>query len=193
MLICFEGPSAIGKTTLCQTFAQDYNIIPEANVLFPTDPSKYLQYQLQRYALAAHAGKPSILDGDIFQPLWYNWTYKDTNLEAIFRFYRTSISLSQIRFPHCYILFYTDLEELKRRKEHDTTRQRRNFDKHLALIKSQQEYFTFINEHTNIPVAFILYTTVEETRQRVVAYLATLKRPGRDDESILPTISTLLL
>ncbi|MFK7983488.1 MAG: hypothetical protein AB8G86_26140 [Saprospiraceae bacterium] len=52
MNICFEGPSAIGKTTLSQSFSPTYQIIPEVNLLFPKEKNQgkfwYYQKQVER-------------------------------------------------------------------------------------------------------------------------------------------------
>lgn len=76
-IICFEGPSGIGKTTMCKLLSTDFNIVPEVNLLFnrPKKAAKYWYHerQVERYELCYQSNRPSILDGDIFQPIWYNW------------------------------------------------------------------------------------------------------------------------
>ncbi|WPV67956.1 hypothetical protein [Chitinophaga sp. LS1] len=192
MIICFEGPSAIGKTTLCQSLQQEYNIIPEANVLFKRSsnetPFQYIDYQCKRYQLAKQQ-TPSILDGDIFQPLWYNWTFQEP-ISA--DYYIRAIEENRIQFPDIYFLFYTDLQELIKRKDNDANRQRRNFTKHLALIHSQQQYFNFLKEHTSIPVIFIEYTSVKDTRDHLLQHLSTFTPSPKNDLADLKTISLWL-
>ena len=99
-IICFEGPSGIGKTTMGKLLSATYNIVPEVNLLFqrPTNESKYWYHerQVERYSLCKQATKPSILDGDIFQPIWYNWVFnyppEFLNKEEIHKFYRAKLS-----------------------------------------------------------------------------------------------------
>jgi len=144
-LICLEGASAVGKTSTSNEIAKRTNtyIIPEVNLLFvrPKVESKtwYLERQIERWQIAQEKLKTYntvILDGDIFQPLSYNWCYDfnlfNQSLEFIARFYRNEIKEGRIRFPDKYFYLYTDPENLKYRKENDITRKRGNI--HLYLI-----------------------------------------------------------
>lgn len=71
-IICFEGPSGIGKTTLAELLSNNYEIVPEVNLLFerPQNESEYWYHEreLERYDRCLGSDKPSILDGDVFQP-----------------------------------------------------------------------------------------------------------------------------
>jgi len=94
-IICFEGPSGIGKTTMGKLLSDIYNIVPEVNQLFERKDKEpkywYHERQVERYELCTKAKSKSILDGDIFQPIWYNWvcnypsnflSKKETHLEV---------------------------------------------------------------------------------------------------------------
>ena len=83
-IVCFEGPSAVGKTTMAQQLAHTLGaiVIPEVNMLFsrPADPPPtwYFERQVERWQQAMTAVRSTdlvILDGDPFQPFWYNWAY----------------------------------------------------------------------------------------------------------------------
>ncbi|HEX3522603.1 MAG TPA: hypothetical protein VHT52_11020, partial [Stellaceae bacterium] len=83
-IICLEGASAAGKTTLSRAIAARMGaaVIAEVWALFerpsPEPPLWYLERQVERWRFAVEsAGKHglSILDGDPFQPLWYGWAY----------------------------------------------------------------------------------------------------------------------
>jgi adenylate kinase family enzyme len=99
-VICFEGASAVGKTTTANEIAKKTNtyIIPEVNLLFkrPKNESKtwYLERQVERWHTAQEKLKQYdtvILDGDIFQPISYNWCFDfklfNQNLDFIYDFY----------------------------------------------------------------------------------------------------------
>jgi broad-specificity NMP kinase len=82
MIICLEGPSAVGKTTTCSAIAEQMGayIVPEVNAIFerPADasPNWYLECQVARWEIAQRQQEQhgfAVLDGDLFQPLWYNW------------------------------------------------------------------------------------------------------------------------
>ncbi|WP_435134699.1 hypothetical protein [Formosa sp. A9] len=174
MLITFEGPSAIGKSTLCTHLKTQFYSVPEVNELFkrPKTASNlwYYKKQLSRYSLGLNASTSVIFDGDVFQPLWYNWTYhsKDFNLADALSFYKTEIFKQTLTFPDLYIVFYCDTKRLYFRKTKDFTRKRSNFNKHLQLIPNQYRYFKFLAKHTDVNVVFIPYLDLQTTRSQVL-------------------------
>lgn len=178
-IICFEGPSGIGKTTMCNLLKNDYNIVPEVNLLFEKTEhdSKLLYYerQIERYRYCKKSNKNSILDGDIFQPIWYNWVcnYPSNfaSKKETHEFYRTKLSEGEISFPDLYIIFYCDENELRNRKERDKTRKRRNFEKHLKIIDPLKEYYRFLDKETDIEMKFIKYDNIEKVQQKVLKYI----------------------
>lgn len=176
MIISFGGASAIGKTTLCQSFSDTHFIVPEVNILFAQEESSgklwYYEKQVERFQLAKSSDRDAIFDGDIFQPIWYNWIYgypkEFASKEETHSFYLEKIKENQIAFPDLYIIFFTSVENLKFRKENDQTRRRRNFEKHLQLIKPHRAYFDFLKKETSIPVEFVEYNDFETTKQKVI-------------------------
>lgn len=191
MIICFEGPSAVGKTTLCQHLRNNFLTIPEVNLLFksPIKTSKFWYYdkQFKRFALANTANQSAILDGDIFQPLWYNWTYgfptQFPNLEETIQYYKIGLTHSLIQFPDLYFVFTASTETLIQRKEGDRSRRRGNFAKHLKLLQTQEKYFRFLQEQTNIQVEFISYETVQSAKEKVLKSILS--------NSIVPIINPI--
>ncbi len=157
MIICLEGPSAVGKTTTCSALAKQSNIyvVPEVNALFvrpaEASPDWYLERQAERWEMAqkqSAAHRLAVLDGDVFQPLWYNWAYDFVgwqDLEALSEFFRPLIEAGTSGFPDYYFRLSVNEGELRRRKEADQTRTRRNFDVHLKLIQAQARYFDVLS------------------------------------------------
>ena len=149
-IICLEGPSAVGKTTLCRALsACGSYAVPEVNTLFSPSPKPcywYLEKQVERWTLAQEKARQhpfSVLDGDVFQPLWYNWSFDFQGLESLdvlSDFYRPRLCKQKIGFPK-YVVLQSDKKTLLDHKAKDKTRQRRNFEKHLSLIEPQQRYF----------------------------------------------------
>lgn len=176
MIISFGGASAIGKTTLCQSFSNTHTIIPEANILFKDEKREgdfwYYEKQVERFQLAISSRRDAIFDGDIFQPIWYNWIYnyppQFSSKEATHQFYLEKIMENKISFPDLYIIFFTNVENLKFRKKNDSTRQRRNFEKHLRLIEPHKKYFNFLKNETDIPVELVEYDNFESTQEKVL-------------------------
>lgn len=84
-LICVEGASAVGKTTTCRALSKRYNAyhIQEVNALWRNRPNPeplfwYFEKQVERWAIAQEKLKDYeivLFDGDLFQPMWYNWSY----------------------------------------------------------------------------------------------------------------------
>ncbi len=157
MIICLEGPSAVGKTTTCSALAAQNNafVVPEVNALFErpaqAPPDWCLERQVERWAIAQkHSanGKLVVLDGDVFQPLWYNWAFGFAEyqpLDALSEFYRPRIEAGKIGFPDHYVHLFIDKNELRRRKEADQTRTRRGFDSNLRLLQTQPLHFEMLS------------------------------------------------
>ena len=154
MILCLEGASAAGKTTTCGALEERLGaaIIPEVNALFerrtPHPHDWYLERQAERYALARQSlgtHPMAVLDGDPFQPLWYNWSFGFKDLQSLDRlrdFFRPLVADGALGFPDRYFLLVADEVELRRRKDADLSRSRRNFDLHLRLVKTQRRYFS---------------------------------------------------
>ena len=187
-IICFEGPSGIGKTTMGKLLSDSYNIVPEVNLLFkrPKSESKYWYHerQVERYELCKKSNKPSILDGDIFQPIWYNWACNyPTNFlskKETHHFYKTKLLEGQIAIPDLYIIFQASEKELWLRKKRDKTRQRRNFEKHLKIIEPLKTYYQFLDQETAIEMKFIQYGDLEQTKKAVLAAIEGLEKKEID-------------
>lgn len=157
MIICLEGPSAVGKTTTCAALVEYNNafVVPEVNALFERPAQApadwYLERQVERWEIAQkHATNDRlvILDGDIFQPLWYNWSFGFAEyqpLSVLSAFYRPRIEAGLIGFPDHYVHLFVDVNALRLRKEADQTRSRRGFDSHLRLLQTQPRYFEMLS------------------------------------------------
>jgi hypothetical protein len=90
-----------------------------------------------------------VLDGDVFQPLWYNWTYgfeRWEDLDGLEAFYRPRVASGEVGFPDVYVILGASTEALRRRKEGDAARQRRGFEIHLKLVEPQRRYFEAMGE-----------------------------------------------
>ena len=187
-IICFEGPSGIGKTTMCQLLSEEFNIVSEVNLLFkrPANEPKYWYHdrQVERYSLCEKSNRTSILDGDIFQPIWYNWVcnYPSNFLpkKEMHTFYKTQLAEEKMTFPNLYIIFHVEEKELWVRKERDTTRRRRNFEKHLKIIEPLKTYYRFLDQETDIAMKFIHYMDMETTKKEVLDSIGSLSTKNID-------------
>ena len=198
-VVCLEGPSAAGKTTLAAAIASiaEGVVIPEVNQLFirPESPpwTWYFDRQVERWIkanVAAKAGDLAILDGDIFQPLWYGWTYGYTegaSLKEMLEFYIPLFDNGTLTLPHRYCVLECAESELRRRRAADATRTRRNFERHLALVRAQRDYFDALSRLVPELIRWLPMSDVESSVRAVLAELADRPRPKR------PTSSGVLL
>ena len=126
-IICLEGASGAGNTTLSQAIAARTGAVVVAEVwaLFerpsPEPRMWYLERQVERWRFAVEsAGKHglSILDGDPFQPLWYGWAFgfiEPHTLSTVISFYHDAIAAGSLAFPDRYILLTVPEPELRAR------------------------------------------------------------------------------
>ena len=180
-ILCFEGPSAVGKTTTAAALvaAGGTYAVPEVNVLFERSgdepPEWYFERQAERWALATEAARCHrlvILDGDPFQPLWYTWSYNYAGwqgLDFMEAFYRPLLVQGEMEFPDRYVVFGASEAALQERKESDRTRQRRGFDTHLRFIGPQRRYFKAMQAFAPGRVRFLDARTVGESVREVQA------------------------
>jgi hypothetical protein len=116
-IICFEGASAVGKTTIANCFKTICGafVVPEVNLLFEKPenplPEWYFECQIKRWQIAqeqSNSYRLVILDGDPFQPFWYSWAYSFVgwqSLNFIKRFYQPKIQNETLGFPDKYFIF----------------------------------------------------------------------------------------
>lgn len=186
-IICLEGASSVGKSTTCQQFATQYDafIVPETGLLFesPQLDGKelmmwLLERQIDRWHIAYEKNQQHeyvILDGDVFK-IWYSWIYgyEHLSLDETANFFREKLLKNEISLPDAYVLFWAEEDELRKRKEMDQTRSRRNFDKHLRMIEPQMRYFHYLNELVPGYVGIHKTETVADNIHHIVKHSETL-------------------
>ncbi|MCG8463699.1 MAG: ATP-binding protein [Xanthomonadales bacterium] len=181
-IICLEGASAVGKTTVSRLLEKEFGFvhIAEVNQLFQrpnNEPSTwYFERQVERWQWAhavSQQGGAAVLDGDPFQPLWYNWIFNEDEhlqpLADVFDFYQQSLLAGDIEFPHQYFVLETTYAELKARKDSDLTRSRSGFDKHLRLIEPQKTYFKAIHHRGLSSVSFLESDDPHRVAQKILS------------------------
>lgn len=98
-----------------------------------------------RLARGLAAGAPfAVLDGDPFKGLWYNWIYSGEGwegVETVAPLYRAQVETCALAFPDLYVALTAPEEELRRRRDGDASRSRRNFEKHLGVAGPLLNYF----------------------------------------------------
>lgn len=157
-VVCLEGPSAAGKSTVARLVAARGHAVTvgEVNELFVRPPQEsatwYLERQVERWQRAVNAQSGAsfvVLDGDPFQPLWYNWAYAQEGWPGLARlvdFYRPRLESGVLGFPDAYVLLRVPVPDLLNRRSGDRNRSRRNFEKHLNFIQPQARYFGVLDQ-----------------------------------------------
>ena len=156
VVLCLEGPSAVGKTTLADALglecgagvvheldARDAPPNAEAEPWFVDRHAE--RWRLARQRAAESEARFAVLDGDPFKGLWYNWVFADAGwpgTDVVAPFYRAHLERETIGFPEAYVVLGTSVEALRSRRVNDPTRARRGFENNLRLIEPQRRYFT---------------------------------------------------
>ena len=188
-----EGPSAVGKTTTAHALAASNGIqvVPNVAALFerPTEEPAdwYFERQVERWQLAIRRSADSdvVLDGDPFQPLWYNWAYDCDGwhtLDELEAFYRPRLARNELAFPDFYVLFSASIDALRHRKLSDPVRSRRNFEHHLRFIEPQQKYFAAMER---LSPGIVLSASSELVNENVVAVTRALRSPRTRPDSLV--------
>ncbi|HWS89631.1 MAG TPA: hypothetical protein VN282_21855 [Pyrinomonadaceae bacterium] len=153
LVVCIEGPSAVGKSTLAAALARGRGaaVVPELDAAGAPPVGRSSAWFVERHAgqwrlareLAARAPF-AVLDGDPFKGLWYNWVYAAEGwegVETVAPLYRAQVERGALAFPDLYVALTATEEELRRRRALDASRSRRNFEKHLRLAGPLRRYF----------------------------------------------------
>lgn len=204
-IICLEGASAVGKTTTSNELARMGNtyIVPEVNLLFERPKFEkntwYLERQVDRWQIAQEKQSEYdlvILDGDIFQPLSYNWCFDfklyEQSLDLIYNFYQKEINTGNMMFPDKYFYLYTDINNLKKRKENDRARKRRNFEAHLDILEPHRRYYEALNQIEQQFVHLIEAKNIENNAKIIKDNIPS-STPYRDSEGVLDRIKNWLM
>jgi deoxyadenosine/deoxycytidine kinase len=120
MIITFEGGPASGKSTVASELENSYGCctVPEVNKLFGKESRSsdlwYYQKQAERWQLALQnqeSKRLSILDGDLFQPIWFSSLFPDENwgdFDAKVNFYSEMLQQGKVGFPNVYVYFHIE-------------------------------------------------------------------------------------
>lgn len=191
-IIALEGPSGVGKSTTAAALEERHDAvrIPEVNELFEHPGGDahgwYLDRQCERWRIATEHEEDRalvVLDGDPFQPLWYNWIARGLNrpdpfeeapsLDSIARFYRRAMERRVVGFPDRYVVLCADEERLRTRKENDATRRRGNFEYHLRFVAHHRRYFERLESLDAGRVTFVDAETRSGARRAVAEAVPT--------------------
>lgn len=203
-IICLEGASAIGKTTLAAALARECGaaLVPELDASDAPPVGQSACWFVERHAAqwrlarASATGVPfAMLDGDPFKGLWYNWTYAGEGWEGVdvvAPLYRAQLKSGALDFPDLYVILTATQEQLRQRRDSDPTRRRRNFEKHLRIVEPQRRYFAALREAAPSRVVFMDSSRQSALVSRTLEALRRLPSTPPDSERLLDHITDWL-
>ena len=192
LVVCLEGPSAVGKTTLAAELARGCGaaVVPELDATGAPPPGRSAAWFVERHAEQWRLAREfaitapfAVLDGDPFKGLRYNWVYAEEGwegVETVAPLYRAQIEEGALAFPDLYVALTAPEEELRRRRASDPSRSRRNFEKHLLMAGPLLRYFGELREAAHARVAIVETSPQEGLVDRVMKALGQLP-PGPSD------------
>lgn len=157
-VVCLEGPSAVGKTTLAAALARKAGaaVVPELAAAgapsIPESAAWFAERSAEQAGLARSLAATApfvVMDGDPFKGLWYNAVFAGDGwpgVEVVGPLYRAAVARGALSFPDLYVVLVATEAQLRERREADATRTRRNFEAHLRLLDPLRRYFGALHE-----------------------------------------------
>lgn len=154
-IVCLEGPSAVGKTTLAARLAAECGaaVVPELSGADAAPPiprsadwfaDRHAERWLEARRLAATGVPFVVLDTDPLKGLWYNPTFAEAgwpDVPTVARGYRARLLAGRLGVPDRYVALTATVEQLRARRAGDPTRSRRGFEGNLGLVDTLQRWF----------------------------------------------------
>jgi thymidylate kinase len=152
-IICLEGLTAVGKTTLAAELARTAGaaVVPELDASgAPPVPESAAWFvdrhaeQWRRARALAERAPLVVVDCDPFKGLWYNQVFADQgwpDVRAQAPLYRAHVTRGTLAFPDLYVVLVATEAQLRARRAGDATRSRRNFEAHLRLTVPHRHYY----------------------------------------------------
>jgi thymidylate kinase len=196
-IICLEGMSAVGKTTLARALAAEYGaaVVPELDGSGAPPISSAEPWFTERHseqwlrACALRAGAPFVvIDCDVLQGLWYNWMHADQGwpgVDVVGPLYREHVRRGSLAFPDLYVFLDATEAQLWARRDGDPTRTRRGFASHLRTLSAHRRYFAALQEAAPGRVAFVDTQGRTTLVDRVAALIPALPSGPPDSHDLL--------
>jgi len=196
-IICLEGVSAVGKTTLARALAAERGaaVVPEldgsnAPPITSAEPwftERHVERWRQACALRAGAALV-VMDCDPLKGLWYNWMHAEQGwpgVDVVGPLYRDRVRRGALAFPDLYLFLEADEARLWARRDGDPTRTRAGFESHLRKLEPHRRYFTALQAAAPERVAFVDTRDRASLADRVASLVAALPSGPPDSHNLL--------
>lgn len=196
-VVCIEGPSAVGKTTLAAALGREAGgaVVPELAAGAAAPPGESAAWFVERHAAAwrharmlAATAPLVVLDGDPLKGLWYNPVYAASGwpgVEVVAPLYRAHVAAGTLAFPDLYVLLGATEPQLRARRAADVpARARHNFETHLRLVAPQRRWFAALRAAG--PGRVLMLDTSGRRDALVAEVLAAVAALPRDEQDALP-------
>jgi hypothetical protein len=163
MIVVVTGPSAAGKTTWCRRhFPADTvpEYVPGSDELPGPDPGEqamfWCEVNSRRWLRALHQEQSSglaVCDDDPLK-LHYSWSLARIgelswrHWQAEVDVHRLAVAAGKLGFADLVLVSAPSEEELRRRRDADPLRRRRNFDLHIRLVEPMRQWYRAV-EHAD--------------------------------------------
>lgn len=200
-VVCLEGPSAAGKTTLARALAAGYGaaVVPELVAADAPPPAEAEPYFADRHAeqwgkaRALTASAPFVvLDCDVLKGLWFNWMHAGQGwpgADVVAPLYRDRIRRGLLGAPDLYVYLDASEAQLRARKAGDATRSRRGFELHVSRMAAQRAYFAALEGAAPGRVVFLDTADQASLAPRVAALASVLPAPAPDALSVVDAMA----
>ncbi len=195
IVVCVEGPSAVGKTTLATALARTgAAVVPELDAAGAPPVAESAAWFVERHAAQWRAARAlaeeapfAVLDGDPFKGLWYNAVFAERGwpgVDVVRPLYAAHVAAGTIGVPALYVALDASEDELRARRAGDAARTRRSFEAHLRLVVPLRRWFDTVAAcdpaRVLRPDTSARDALVDVVRDAVATLAAVPPEPGRD-------------
>ncbi len=196
IVVCVEGPSAVGKTTLARALAEAAGaaVVPELDARDAPPAAASAAWFVDGHAAQWRAARAlareapfAVLDGDPFKGLWYHAVFADEGwpgADATGPLYAAHLAAGTLGVPTLYVALDASEAELRARRAGDATRTRRNFEANLRLVAPLRRWFDALAaaapERVLRPDTGARDALVDAVRDRVATLPVDAPDPTRD-------------
>jgi hypothetical protein len=160
VIVVVEGPSGSGKTTWCRTHGGRYALLEELpdHSTVPSEPYEHARFWVERNVarwkqVLAREKRDGlvVVDVDPFK-LHYVWTLFRTGQASQLEWdlqreaSREAFSAGRYALADLYLISDIDEATLRARRHADTTRTRRNFERHVRLRDALMRWYRAIDD-----------------------------------------------